>query len=186
MIPAAIPTRYKGYHFRSRMEARWAVYLDALGVAWQYEPEGYLLPSGKGYLPDFYLPEIGTYLEIKGEPTRESHSTCEEFAIFIGKRVLLCAAEPMLMTSGFDYKTYHMLERAFVLFFPSSGADQPYLFCSCPVCKKVGIEFDGRGGRVCGKCTTDDKAYSADSDRFILASHAARSARFEHGHSGAS
>jgi len=37
----AIPTRYAGCHFRSRLEARWAVFFDRLGVAWQYEPEGY-------------------------------------------------------------------------------------------------------------------------------------------------
>jgi hypothetical protein len=35
-----IPTRYKGYHFRSRLEARWAVFFDALGLRWQYEVEG--------------------------------------------------------------------------------------------------------------------------------------------------
>lgn len=32
-----IQTRYKGYHFRSRLEARWAVFFDALGIAWKYE-----------------------------------------------------------------------------------------------------------------------------------------------------
>ncbi len=28
----AIETRYKGYRFRSRLEARWAVFFDALSV----------------------------------------------------------------------------------------------------------------------------------------------------------
>lgn len=37
----AIQTEYKGYRFRSRLEARWAVLLDELGVKWEYEPEGY-------------------------------------------------------------------------------------------------------------------------------------------------
>lgn len=35
-----IETIYKGYRFRSRLEARWAVYLDACGADWEYEPEG--------------------------------------------------------------------------------------------------------------------------------------------------
>lgn len=48
-----IPTKYKGYIFRSRLEAKWAVFLDALGVKYEYEPEGFVLPSGKWYLPDF-------------------------------------------------------------------------------------------------------------------------------------
>jgi hypothetical protein len=47
-----IQTRYKGHHFRSRLEARWAVFFDALGVHWEYEPEGFDL-DGTLYLPDF-------------------------------------------------------------------------------------------------------------------------------------
>src|SRR6478752_8276107 len=48
-----IQTTYRGYRFRSRLEARWAVFFDALGLRWEYEPEGFVLPSGKHYLPDF-------------------------------------------------------------------------------------------------------------------------------------
>ena len=54
MAVKAIQTRYAGHHFRSRTEARWAVFLDALGVPWQYEPEGYETAAGP-YLPDFRL-----------------------------------------------------------------------------------------------------------------------------------
>lgn len=62
----AIETHYKGYRFRSRLEARWAVFFDALGVKWEYEKEGYELPSG-WYLPDFWLPDDQLWIEIKGE-----------------------------------------------------------------------------------------------------------------------
>ena len=48
-----IETYYNGYRFRSRLEARWAVFFDALGVKYEYEPEGFKLPSGRMYLPDF-------------------------------------------------------------------------------------------------------------------------------------
>jgi hypothetical protein len=40
----AIETIYKGYRFRSRLEARWAVFFDALEIDWEYEKEGYVLP----------------------------------------------------------------------------------------------------------------------------------------------
>jgi hypothetical protein len=52
MAIKAIPTRYRGYHFRSRLEARWAVFFETLGVQWEYEPEGFSL-DGERYLPDF-------------------------------------------------------------------------------------------------------------------------------------
>lgn len=61
----AIETQYKGYRFRSRLEARWAVFFDALGLAWEYEPEGFDLGDGVRYLPDFWLPELDCYAEVK-------------------------------------------------------------------------------------------------------------------------
>lgn len=47
-----IETHYKGYRFRSRLEARWAVFFETLGCDWEYEPEGFDL-HGLWYLPDF-------------------------------------------------------------------------------------------------------------------------------------
>ena len=61
----AIQTRYKGYAFRSRLEARWAVYFDHLGIKWDYEPEGFELGNGLRYLPDFWLPDLKLWVEIK-------------------------------------------------------------------------------------------------------------------------
>jgi hypothetical protein len=60
-----IETRYKGYRFRSRLEARWAVFFDAVGEGWEYEKEGYETEAG-WYLPDFYLPRLKVFIEIKG------------------------------------------------------------------------------------------------------------------------
>jgi hypothetical protein len=78
---SAIPTRYAGCHFRSRTEARWAVLLSNLGIAWEYEPQGFQLPSGKRYLPDFRLPELRMFLEIKGaEPAGSDLDKVREFA----------------------------------------------------------------------------------------------------------
>lgn len=50
----AIETQYKGYRFRSRLEARWAVFFDAIQAPYAYEPEGFDL-DGEWYLPDFKL-----------------------------------------------------------------------------------------------------------------------------------
>lgn len=67
-----IETKYKGYRFRSRLEARWAVFFDALGIEWQYEIEGFDLGAAGWYLPDFWLPEFNAYVEVK--PTFEAVS----------------------------------------------------------------------------------------------------------------
>jgi hypothetical protein len=60
-----IETRYKGHRFRSRLEARWAVFFDHLGIDWLYEPEGFMIGS-QPYLPDFWLPKWRCWVEVKG------------------------------------------------------------------------------------------------------------------------
>jgi hypothetical protein len=71
----AIQTQYKGYLFRSRLEARWAVFFDACGIDFEYEPEGYDLGNGLMYLPDFLLHGVDgrgggdLYVEVKGQMT---------------------------------------------------------------------------------------------------------------------
>lgn len=60
-----IETSYNGYRFRSRLEARWAVFFDSLGIPYIYEPEG-LNINGVTYLPDFYLPDCRQFFEVKG------------------------------------------------------------------------------------------------------------------------
>jgi hypothetical protein len=68
-----IQTRYAGYLFRFRLEARWAVFFDRLKIPWEYEPQGFevLDRTGDGrkwhYLPDFLLPKTCTWVEVKGE-----------------------------------------------------------------------------------------------------------------------
>lgn len=58
-----IETNYNGYRFRSRLEARWAVFFDTLGVEYLYETEGFHL-NGYKYLPDFKI--SNAWIEVKG------------------------------------------------------------------------------------------------------------------------
>ena len=63
-----IQTIFGGYRFRSRLEARWAVFLTALGFSWDYEFEGFHLDDGQKYLPDLRVrtPQGQTmWVEIK-------------------------------------------------------------------------------------------------------------------------
>ena len=50
----AIETKYNGFRFRSRLEARWAIFFDSIGLKYEYEIEGFEM-NGIRYLPDFYL-----------------------------------------------------------------------------------------------------------------------------------
>ena len=63
-----LPTPYKGYNFRSLLEAQWSAFFDHMAIQWHYEDRGYLLaPFGDCYRPDFYLPELGYWIEVKAK-----------------------------------------------------------------------------------------------------------------------
>lgn len=73
----AQPTLYRGTLMRSRLEANWAATLDHYQIEWTYEPQLYRLPSGALYLPDFWLPAVGTFIEVKGTHMRRLEKTYE-------------------------------------------------------------------------------------------------------------
>lgn len=86
-----IQTVYRGYRFRSRLEARWAVAFDCMGVKWEYEPEGFELSHGRRYLPDFRVkcwgtrgdysgPPFDLYIEVKGHMTFKDAEKIWEFS----------------------------------------------------------------------------------------------------------
>ena len=96
----AIQTCYNGFFFRSRSEARWAVLFDLLKIKYHYEIEGYKLSSGDWYLPDFYLPVVNLWAEVKPfAPTVEEGVKCILLAADTGRGCLMLAGPP-------DFRTY--------------------------------------------------------------------------------
>ena len=99
----AIETVYNGYRFRSRLEARWAVFFDACLIKYHYEPEGFRLYDGTFYLPDFYLDDFNIYVEIKplnrdvvthvGDGNQWEQK-CRNFRDSTGCAILLCYGDP--------------------------------------------------------------------------------------------
>jgi hypothetical protein len=103
-----IETTWRGWRFRSRTEARWAVLLHAASIPFEYEPEGFALPSG-WYLPDFWLPDRGFWLEVKGfAPNSDELRKAEELTAATGRDVLFAIGQPnpdgpdeLMMGNGF-------------------------------------------------------------------------------------
>lgn len=90
----AIETSYRGYRFRSRLEARWAVFFDELGLRWEYEREGYHLGEIH-YLPDFWLPGFELFVEVKGsEFTGAEMEKCRLLADASGHAVMMVRGLP--------------------------------------------------------------------------------------------
>ena len=89
-----IETLYNGFRFRSRLEARWAVFLDGLGVRYEYEPEGFEIPGVGAYLPDFRVmcharrgqecEPFPLYIEVKGRMDEKSAEKIKAFSYWDG------------------------------------------------------------------------------------------------------
>lgn len=167
-IPA-IPTEYAGHAFQSRAEARWAVFLDHLGIRdWQYEPEAFHLPSGN-YLPDFLLPSLrrgrGLWFEVK--PLSDYGTSDPRHAELVAgtQRSLVVAygmprateeMEPGAIFIAINraklveyvYSASRYPSRGYVI--PHVGYDDGRAFCRCSICGAPGIEFSGAADRICG------------------------------------
>lgn len=116
----AIPTIYKGIEFRSRTEARWAVFFDALGVRWLYEEEGFDV-WGRWYVPDFHLIDLDAWWEVKGaKPTKDELELTWDFALMMGRPVYLSSGSPLNpVRGGEDLKRINV--RGDIAPFPECG-----------------------------------------------------------------
>lgn len=167
----AIPTQYGRFRFRSRLEARWAVFFDALGIPYEYEWEGYQF-GGRRYLADFWLPRLEAWVEIKPkQPTREEHDK----AFFLAGR------------KGHPVYLFHGGIRAgetWAYRYDGGVKDDEYRWCECPVCGELGIEFQGFANRLpcmregCRGLLPDGRVRCVQTPRLVKAYQMSTEAHF--------
>lgn len=56
---------YRGCILKSKIEHAWARFFDLHGYAWEYEPVKFRGRAVGVYTPDFRLPDLGIFVEIK-------------------------------------------------------------------------------------------------------------------------
>ena len=181
----AIETTCLGHRFRSRLEARWAIVFECLGIAWNYEREAFRLPGGTGYLPDFYLPEMRLWVEVK--PSGGDASKLARFAkalVGTGERATVLREIPgESFGVGYWDEGGEPGAACWVgqVGEPAVLRDEPYLFCVCERCGGVGFTYQGRPRRIgCCAIEGNDKAGRGGRDEIVMAAFAvARKWRFE-------
>lgn len=96
-------TLYRGIWFRSRIESRTAKELDRLGILWLYEPKFFRL-STCGYLPDFYLPLLNLWIEVKFHKNEDTtkmkillDETDEEMVLVLDETLVKGCLEDLLV-----------------------------------------------------------------------------------------
>jgi hypothetical protein len=166
-----IETKYKGYRFRSRLEARWAVFFDALHVRYEYEKEGFDLGSGKWFLPDFYLVEQDCYLEIK--PGNLFEIDRKQYVDSIVNTASLAQKQNCLLIFGNpNYSEYNIVGAL-------RGSE---VYGHFALGEKGKLWIIKENSATClGPITDTDKLPSDDCTLIMEAYTKARQARFEHG-----
>lgn len=56
---------YGGCVIRNRLAIRWAMFFDAATLEWIYQPTTLLLPGGTLATPDFFLPDLTLFLNVR-------------------------------------------------------------------------------------------------------------------------
>ena len=174
----AIETHYKGCRFRSRLEARWAVFFDALGIEWQYEPEGYNI-NGIMYLPDFWLPYIECFAEVKPAGLSEDEiDKVNALALESGKKCILLVGVPE-NTKYLVAEPHSTLKEFGTLDSLNAMMTDPdnYIITNSD---KTRCLFYSEGGMLLLRQAAG-KDNRRDGGAIGIAVSAAKSARFEHG-----
>lgn len=91
-LSGAIRRVYCGVEFRSTTEAKFAVFLDRLQLAWTYEPEGYT-DGFHATVPDFWIPDLGCFVEVKHRGEYDQHKP-RSVARVTGVAVYVMVAPP--------------------------------------------------------------------------------------------
>lgn len=172
----AIETPYKGYRMRSRLEARWGIYFDALGCEWEFEKEGFDLGQAGKYLPDFWLSTVNMWAEVKPETLNATEmGKCEALALATGNPVLLLVGTPswqaydvIEVCQGWDWCRYAGIPDA---------PHEPHPFLTNVLLESQYLHSERRWFWAPG----GGEEMCRDAERAIMA---ARGARFEHGETG--
>ena len=86
MASRGIPAFHNGIWFRSRGEAKWAVFLDHLDVKYEYETQGFDT-DGSWYLPDFVIfAATGTIWAERKDSWTDDPSGVAKFRRFADQR----------------------------------------------------------------------------------------------------
>lgn len=205
----AIETEYNGCLFRSRLESRWAVFFDTLGIKYEYEKEGfdlgkeeiridglrYVLDDTR-YLPDFWLPKQQCWFEVKGEcPTQEEYAKARLLAHQSGKHVYIASGEIKIPPVEYPHDDggnppcpigpeghyTKLLEYDPLQIEYYIYPDWPFSsWNECLKCKNIEISTGYNAGCLSCTCIQDEDRDTFNTPRLRKAYKAARQARFEH------
>jgi len=167
------PTWYNNYYFRSKLEAKWAVFFDLMKIKWNYEPEQFTCKDGSQYTPDFFLPDAilregleiiepgdfdgvgatykkrgpGVYFEIKPFSYITDHLYEERILSSMKMPLILFVGDPL--EAVVNIHLWNGENKNIQL---QPWWDNYMVFMYCKDCNTIKVDFDEGNYYYCPKC----------------------------------
>lgn len=136
---------------RSRLERNWARFFDHVGIHYEYEPKTFSTPLG-GYLPDFFVPALDTWIEIKPlYPEPGELAKIQSVSDQSEQRAVVLAGFPVASESGDPNDSTAWIEAGLVLIRPHAAPirmDMNTMLAKLPMTARHAVE---NGFRATGK-----------------------------------
>lgn len=192
------PTWYNNYFFRSKLEAKWAVFFDLMKIKWTYEPEPFVCDNGMQYTPDFLLPyaifrdgtvciqeptgfdgegamykerDHGVYLEIKPVSYNTNYEYEKRISTVTDRPLILLPGDPIdaIVDAGSPYKSNNNVQL-------NPYWDDQMVFMFCPKCRTLKFDFSEGSYYYCPKCRHEIPHKNSEIDH---AAEVSRNFRFQ-------
>jgi hypothetical protein len=166
MTIQAIPTKYAGVQFRSRLEARWAAFFDLLRWPWHYEPIDLA-----GYIPDFILSgkDADFLIEVKPELRFSGllqHCDKVSRSGWSGEFAIVGATAPFEVE---DYRQFLGAGYGGYGAWPAELIADTWVFNSCPRCVAGFNAYEGY--YACRLCGVHEGDHFQDSSPIVRGHH---------------
>lgn len=175
-FPAAKVVSYDGNVFRSQLEARWAVFFEALNLAYFYEPCSFqmeLLPYESGiqklkrpirYTPDFHIPELKLWIEIKGGSiTEQEMMKARMLSYHTWQQVFIIRGN---LGTPFKNKTREGASATVYAWDADSESlieEDGYGFAECACCGRISVVFRADPQRIPCNCAKKSFNYNSST-----------------------
>jgi len=175
IIATPKPTWYNNYYFRSKLEAKWAVFFDLMKIKWEYEPEPFTCDDGSQYTPDFHLPDVylrdekGIYVEIKPDGFNDRYFIGRITSSLKNQNLILLVGDPMR-----SIVDVHIMENHNEQLQP--WPDDYMVFMYCDSCRVAKFEYNEGNYYNCPVCKN---GIVVTSPEICHAAEVARNFRFQ-------
>lgn len=161
------PAVFDGVTFRSTIEARWATFFKSLGLQYEYESGKYDVGLDQQYIPDFWLPDLKCFIEIKhhgsGGPPTSRECVCARRLAVKTKCWVFVFFGPMSKVSQFSKGSAYAFAPV-----DDRRTRMQYWWARCPACGCIDLTERGTTRGMRCRCARPAGDVETHNDLWVL------------------